>query len=204
MQLWVEWRWVDLEKCLAGGSEATWVCSRLWCPPSPTDHPPHLHRFFRSRKMHRFTQVARTRADAWSNTPHHECRLVVLRMRLLMCAHICKVKQLVQRYAIQVLLQPILRIEGVRRNLNLCLASFRLTPAIPGHSLLISGVGDRDSLFTEPACRPRPVGVCKKDNGIHDTSLHFVRKGDVDIRKGLCTNVVLSVGITQFQGIGVT
>ena len=117
---------------------------------------------------------------------------------------IAKSNSWVQRCAIQVLFKPILRIEGVRRNLNLRLASFRLTHAIPGHSLSISGVSDRYSLFTEPACRPRPVGVCKKDNGIHDTSLNFVRKGDADIRNGLCTNVVLSVGITLFQGIGVT
>ena len=119
MQLWVEWRWVDLEKCLAGGSEATWVSSRLWCPPSPTDHPPHLDRFFRSRKMHLSTQVARTRADAWSNTPQHECRLMVLRMRLVMCAHICKVKQLGPEVCHPGVVAADTQ-ESVRKNLNLC------------------------------------------------------------------------------------
>jgi len=42
----------------------------------------------------------------------------------------------------------------------------------------------------------------KEASGIHDTTFQSIMKCDVDIRKDLYANVVLSGGTTMFEGIG--
>merc|ERR1712094_5249 len=46
------------------------------------------------------------------------------------------------------------------------------------------------------------MGIGKEASGIHDTTFESIMKCDVDIRKDLYANVVLSGGTTMFQGIG--
>ena len=57
-----------------------------------------------------------------------------------------------------------------------------------------------------PACPCQvlfqPSFVGKEASGIHDTTFQSIMKCDVDIRKDLYSNVVLSGGTTMFQGIG--
>jgi len=48
----------------------------------------------------------------------------------------------------------------------------------------------------------QPSFIGKKASGIHDTTFQSIMKCDVDIRKDLYANVVLSGGNTMFQGIG--
>merc|ERR1712126_433757 len=48
----------------------------------------------------------------------------------------------------------------------------------------------------------QPSFIGKEASGIHDTSFQSIMKCDVDIRKDLYANVVLSGGTTMFQGIG--
>merc|ERR1712122_392962 len=48
----------------------------------------------------------------------------------------------------------------------------------------------------------QPSFIAKEASGIHDTSFQSIMKCDVDIRKDLYANVVLSGGTTMFQGIG--
>ncbi|CAE7265055.1 unnamed protein product [Symbiodinium natans] len=48
----------------------------------------------------------------------------------------------------------------------------------------------------------QPSFVGKEASGIHDTTFQSIMKCDVDIRKDLYSNVVLSGGTTMFQGIG--
>ena len=48
----------------------------------------------------------------------------------------------------------------------------------------------------------QPSFTSKEACGVHDTSFHYVVKCDVNIRKKMYTNVVLSGGTTMFQGIG--
>ena len=51
-------------------------------------------------------------------------------------------------------------------------------------------------------CSRRCSFVGKEASGIHDTTFQSIMKCDVDIRKDLYSNVVLSGGTTMFAGIG--
>jgi len=56
--------------------------------------------------------------------------------------------------------------------------------------------------FRCPEVLFQPSFVGKECAGIHDTSFQSIMKCDVDIRKDLYANIVLSGGTTMFQGIG--
>jgi len=56
--------------------------------------------------------------------------------------------------------------------------------------------------FRCPEVLFQPSFVGKEANGIHETTFQSIMKCDVDIRKDLYGNVVLSGGTTMFQGIG--
>merc|ERR1719384_2318436 len=56
--------------------------------------------------------------------------------------------------------------------------------------------------FRCPEVLFQPSFVGKEASGIHDTSFQSIMKCDVDIRKDLYANVVLSGGTTMFNGIG--
>jgi len=56
--------------------------------------------------------------------------------------------------------------------------------------------------FRCPEVLFQPSFIGKEASGIHDTSFQSIMKCDVDIRKDLYANVVLSGGTTMFQGIG--
>ena len=48
----------------------------------------------------------------------------------------------------------------------------------------------------------QPSFIGKEASGIHDTTFQSIMKCDVDIRKDLYANIVLSGGTTMFPGIG--
>jgi len=56
--------------------------------------------------------------------------------------------------------------------------------------------------FRCPEVLFQPSFIGKEASGIHDTSFQTIMKCDVDIRKDLYANVVLSGGTTMFPGIG--
>jgi len=56
--------------------------------------------------------------------------------------------------------------------------------------------------FRCPEVLFQPSFIGKEASGIHDTTFQSIMKCDVDIRKDLYANVVLSGGSTMFQGIG--
>jgi len=56
--------------------------------------------------------------------------------------------------------------------------------------------------FRCPEVLFQPSFVGKEASGIHDTTFQSIMKCDVDIRKDLYSNVVLSGGTTMFSGIG--
>merc|ERR1711972_971160 len=56
--------------------------------------------------------------------------------------------------------------------------------------------------FRCPEVLFNPSLVGKEASGIHDTTFQSIMKCDVDIRKDLYANVVLSGGTTMFPGIG--
>jgi len=56
--------------------------------------------------------------------------------------------------------------------------------------------------FRCPEVLFQPSLVGKEASGVHDTSFQSIMKCDVDIRKDLYSNVVLSGGTTMFAGIG--
>jgi len=56
--------------------------------------------------------------------------------------------------------------------------------------------------FRCPEVLFQPSFIGKESSGIHDTTFQTIMKCDVDIRKDLYANVVLSGGTTMFQGIG--
>merc|ERR1712039_370797 len=56
--------------------------------------------------------------------------------------------------------------------------------------------------FRCPEVLFQPSMIGKEASGIHDTTFQSIMKCDVDIRKDLCGNVVLSGGTTMFPGIG--
>jgi actin beta/gamma 1 len=55
--------------------------------------------------------------------------------------------------------------------------------------------------FRCPECLFQPAFLGLEANGIHETTYHSIMKCDVDIRKDLYGNVVLSGGTTMFPGI---
>merc|ERR1719389_1028700 len=56
--------------------------------------------------------------------------------------------------------------------------------------------------FRCPEVLFQPSFIGKEASGIHDTTFQSIMKCDVDIRKDLYSNVVLSGGTTMFPGIG--
>merc|ERR1719265_1096439 len=56
--------------------------------------------------------------------------------------------------------------------------------------------------FRCPEVLFQPSFVGKEASGIHDTTFQSIMKCDVDIRKDLYANIVLSGGTTMFTGIG--
>jgi actin beta/gamma 1 len=56
--------------------------------------------------------------------------------------------------------------------------------------------------FRCPEVLFQPSFIGKESSGIHDTTFQSIMKCDVDIRKDLYSNVVLSGGTTMFTGIG--
>jgi len=56
--------------------------------------------------------------------------------------------------------------------------------------------------FRCPEVLYQPSFIGKEASGIHDTTFQSIMKCDVDIRKDLYSNVVLSGGTTMFSGIG--
>merc|ERR1711985_200997 len=56
--------------------------------------------------------------------------------------------------------------------------------------------------FRCPEVLFQPSFIGKEANGIHETTFQSIMKCDIDIRKDLYANVVLSGGTTMFQGIG--
>merc|ERR1712190_721494 len=56
--------------------------------------------------------------------------------------------------------------------------------------------------FRCPEVLFQPSFIGKEASGIHDTTFQSIMKCDVDIRKDLYSNVVLSGGTTMFAGIG--
>merc|ERR1712194_156616 len=56
--------------------------------------------------------------------------------------------------------------------------------------------------FRCPEVMFQPSFIGKEASGIHDTTFQSIMKTDVDIRKDLYANVVLSGGTTMFAGIG--
>merc|ERR1712007_28753 len=56
--------------------------------------------------------------------------------------------------------------------------------------------------FRCPEVLFQPSFIGKEASGIHDTAFQSIMKCDVDIRKDLYANVVLSGGTTMFTGIG--
>ena len=61
-------------------------------------------------------------------------------------------------------------------------------------------VGNERFRCPEVLFQPHLIG--KEAAGIHDTTFQSIMRCDVDIRKDLYGNVVLSGGTTMFQGIG--
>jgi len=56
--------------------------------------------------------------------------------------------------------------------------------------------------FRCPEVLFQPHFIGKEASGIHDTTFQSIMKCDVDIRKDLYSNIVLSGGTTMFEGIG--
>merc|ERR1711998_186887 len=56
--------------------------------------------------------------------------------------------------------------------------------------------------FRCPEVLFQPSLIGKEASGIHDTTFQSIMKCDVDLRRDLYANVVLSGGTTMFQGIG--
>jgi len=72
------------------------------------------------------------------------------------------------------------------------------TYELPDGNIITVG-GER---FRCPEVLFQPSFIGKEASGIHDTTFQSIMKCDVDIRKDLYANVVLSGGTTMFSGIG--
>merc|ERR1719487_2716746 len=71
------------------------------------------------------------------------------------------------------------------------------TYELPDGSIVTVG----NERFRCPEVLFQPSLIGKESSGIHDMTFSSIMKCDVDIRKGLYANVVLSGGTTMFQGI---
>jgi len=60
----------------------------------------------------------------------------------------------------------------------------------------------RSERFRCPEVLFQPIFIGKKASGIHDTTFQSIMRCDVDIRKDLYSNVLLSGGTTMFAGFG--
>jgi len=69
---------------------------------------------------------------------------------------------------------------------------------LPDGNIIVIG----NERFRCPEVLFQPSLIGKEANGIHDTTFQSIMKCDVDIRKDLYTNVVLSGGTTMFPGVG--
>ena len=72
------------------------------------------------------------------------------------------------------------------------------TYELPDGSIITVG----SERFRCPEVLFQPSFVGKEASGIHDTTFQLIMKCDVDIRKNLYANVVLSGGTTMFSGVG--
>jgi len=72
------------------------------------------------------------------------------------------------------------------------------TYELPDGSLITTG----SERFRCPEVLFQPSFIGKEANGVHDTTFQSIMKCDVDIRKALYGNVVLSGGTTMFPGMG--
>merc|ERR1712130_201087 len=69
---------------------------------------------------------------------------------------------------------------------------------LPDGNVIVIG----NERFRCPEVLFQPSFVGKEASGVHDTTFQSIMKCDVDIRKDLYANVVLSGGTTMFPGIG--
>jgi actin-related protein len=72
------------------------------------------------------------------------------------------------------------------------------TYELPDGNVITVG-GER---FRCPEVLFQPNFIGKEASGIHDTTFQSIMKCDIDIRKDLYANIVLSGGTTMFEGIG--
>merc|ERR1711907_602185 len=56
--------------------------------------------------------------------------------------------------------------------------------------------------FRAPEVLFKPALIGMEQEGVHEATFHTIMKCDVDIRKDLYSNIVLSGSTTMFQGIG--
>lgn len=74
-----------------------------------------------------------------------------------------------------------------------------ISPGCPCRCLLqVITIGNERFRCPEVLFNPSMVGM--EANGIHDTTFNSIMKCDVDIRKDLYSNIVLSGGTTMFPG----
>merc|ERR1712167_196492 len=72
------------------------------------------------------------------------------------------------------------------------------TYELPDGNIVIVG----SERFRCPEALFEPSLIGKESSGIHDATFQSITKCDIDIRRDLYANVVLSGGSTMFQGIG--
>merc|ERR1711909_186678 len=69
---------------------------------------------------------------------------------------------------------------------------------LPDGNVIVIG----NERFRCPEVLFQPSLIGKEASGIHDCTFQTIMKCDVDIRKDLYANIVLSGGTTMFQGVG--
>merc|ERR1712194_769215 len=102
-------------------------------------------------------------------------------------------------------------VRGIKEKLTYCALDFdaemkqsaepsenEKTYELPDGNIITVG----NERFRCPEVLFQPHFIGKEASGIHDTTFQSIMKCDVDIRKDLYSNVVLSGGTTMFQGIG--
>lgn len=85
---------------------------------------------------------------------------------------------------------------GPVRLLGLCAVGFESACAVC--CMQVITIGNERFRCPEVLFNPSMVGM--EANGIHDTTFNSIMKCDVDIRKDLYSNIVLSGGTTMFPG----